>query len=575
MSEQKLTGYPSIDKPWLKYYSEEAINAPLPEGSIYDYMAQGKRQHPDRIALDYFGHKISYGRFLDDIDRIADAFYAIGIREGDIVAGIAPCVPEIVCAFYALNKIGAVSDWFDPRTDAKTVQKELAAANAKVLLVLEPFANTFANAAKAAGVPHLIGISATASLPLLPKLVMSLKAKPKLPQGMLKWNDFLAKSSEVKALLPAGDAVKRLALMEHTGGTTGVPKAVMLTNGNANAVVHQYIHGSTPLFADDSWMTVAFPFTAYALICTHHIPLTVGMRCALCMELDLKKIEAKFIRGRHNHIANTPVSWEQMIHSEKLQKADLSFLKNPVVGADTLQPAKELEINAFLKQHGAKCEIVKGYGMTEVCAAVSVCAPPYNRLGSVGIPFLNTTISIFDPDTGNELSYDQQGEICISGPSVMLGYFNHPEETEKVLKLHKDGKLWMHSGDLGHMDADGFIFIDGRIKRMLIDHMGFKTFAPQVEQVLSQCDCIEKCCVVGRPDPNYDVGQIAVAYAVVKTDEERARAEMKQACKAALPEHSVPARYIILDALPYTPAGKVDFRALERMIGEEIDNDYE
>ena len=124
----------------------------------------------------------------------------------------------------------------------------------------------------------------------------------------------------------------------------------------------------------------------------------------------------------------------------------------------------------------------------------------------------------------------------------MSGYFNCPEETEKVLKRHKDGKLWMHSGDLGHMDEDGFIFIDGRIKRMLIDHVGFKTFAPQVEQVLSQCDCVDKCCVVGLPDPNYDVGQIAVAYAVVKTDEERAIAAMKQACKAALPEYSVPAR---------------------------------
>lgn len=568
MVEKALTGYPSVDKPWLKYYSKEAINAPLPEGSIYDYMAQGKRQYPDRIALDYFGHKISYGRFLDDIDRIANAFYAIGVREGDIVAGIAPCVPEVVCAFYALNKIGAVSDWFDPRTNALTVQKELEATNAKVLLVLEPFANTFADAAKAADVPYLISLSAVSSLPPLPKLIMRLKAKPKMPQGIMKWNDFLKKGINVKAKLPVGNPTTRLALMEHTGGTTGVPKAVMLTNENANAVVHQYIHGRTPLSAHDSWMSTAFPFTAYSLICTHHIPLTVGMRCALCMEMDLKKVEAMLIRGRHNHIANTPVSWERMIHSKGLQNVDLSFLKNPVVGADTLQIAKELEINAFLKQHGAKCEIVKGYGMTEVCAAVAVCAPAYNRLGSVGIPFLNTTISIFDPNTDDELPYDQQGEICISGPSVMSGYFNCPEETEKVLKRHKDGKLWMHSGDLGHMDEDGFIFIDGRIKRMLIDHVGFKTFAPQVEQVLSQCDCVDKCCVVGLPDPNYDVGQIAVAYAVVKTDEERAIAAMKQACKAALPEYSVPARYIILDALPYTLAGKVDYRTLERMAAE-------
>lgn len=568
MEKNNLTGYPSIDKPWLKYYSENARNTPLPEGSLYDYMAQGKRQYSDRIALNYFGHKISYGKFLDDIDRIADAFYAIGIREGDVVAGIAPCVPEVLGSFYALNKIGAISDWFDPRTDTETVQKELAETRAKALVVLEPFAKTFVGAAKAANVPHIISVSAISSLLPLSKLVMSLKSKSKLPQGIMKWDNFLEKGIGIDAQLPTSKSVTRLALMEHTGGTTGVPKAVMLTNGNANAVVHQYILGSTPMSAHDSWMSTAFPFTAYSLICSHHIPLTVGMQCALNMELDLNKIEKMFIRGRHNHVANTPVIWEQMIHGKRFQKADLSFLKNPVVGADTLQITKELEINAFLKQHGAKCEIAKGYGMTEVCAAVSACSPAYNRLGSVGIPFVNTTISIFKPHTDEELSYDQQGEICISGPSVMHGYFNHPEETEEVLKRHKDGKLWMHSGDLGHMDADGFIFIDGRIKRMLIDHMGFKTFAPQVEQVLSQCDCVDKCCVVGAPDPNYSVGQIAVVYAVVKTDRKSAIEAMRQACEAALPEQSIPARYIILDTLPYTSAGKVDFRALEHMAEE-------
>lgn len=153
----------------------------------------------------------------------------------------------------------------------------------------------------------------------------------------------------------------------------------------------------------------------------------------------------------------------------------------------------------------------------------------------------------------------------------MRGYFGHPEETEKVLKRHKDGKLWMHSGDLGHMDADGFLFIDGRIKRMLIDHMGFKTFAPQVEQVLSQCACVEKCCVVGVPDPDYGVGQVTVAYAVVKTDEKSAITEMQQVCKDALPEHSVPARFIPIKALPYTSAGKVDYRALECMAEKKND----
>ena len=240
-------------------------------------------------------------------------------------------------------------------------------------------------------------------------------------------------------------------------------------------------------------------------------------------------------------------------------------MKNPVVGADTLSPEKENEINTYLKEHNASCEIMKGYGMTEVCAAVSVSTPTHNKLGSVGIPFVDTSISIFNPDTGEELPYNQRGEVCISGPSVMQGYFNQPEETAKVLKLHADGKLWMHSGDLGHMDEDGFLFIDGRIKRMLIDHMGFKTFAPQVEQVLSKCTCVEKCCVVGVPDPNFGVGQITVAYVVLKKAAMNAEEEMRKACTENLPAHSMPEKFIPIASLPYTSAGKVDYRALENM----------
>lgn len=350
---EKLTGYPSIDKPWLKYYSKEAMNAPLPEGSIYDYMTHGKREHPERIALDYYGRKISYGEFIDNIDRVADAFYAVGIREGDVVAGIAPCVPEILYSFYALNKIGAISDWFDPRTDVATVQKELIATNAKAFLVLDQFANTFADAVKAARVQLTICVSAKDSLPLIPRLLMSLMRRSKIPTGVQMWREFVDNGQGKKASVPESAAVVRPALMEHTGGTTGVPKAVMLTNGNANSVAHQYRLGGTPLSVEDSWMSVAFPFTAYTLICAHHIPLSVGMTCSLCLELNLEKLEEKLLKGRHNHTANTPVSWEQIIRSYRFQKAELSFLKNPVVGADTLSPEKENEINTYLKEHNA------------------------------------------------------------------------------------------------------------------------------------------------------------------------------------------------------------------------------
>ena len=568
MEERKLTGYPSIDRPWLKYYSEEALIAPLPEGTIYAYLLDNNRSHLDDIALNYFGKQITYGKLFEEIEKTAMAFNSLGIKQGDIVSIISIATPEVIYSFYALNLIGAVSNWIDLRKPASEILDITKSCHSRVCLVFDEADPHLCPTLLSAGC-QCVTVSVSDTLPFpLNVLYRAKKAKRRAGavEGVRSWSDFISgsKSGEVPALSHAGDA---LALLEYTGGTTGVSKAVMLTNKNVNSVVAQYRMGGTDWQRGDHWLSVGFPFIAYSLICSIHLPLSLGITGVLCFDLDVEKVKRLVQKSKCNHMSNTPITWEALI-SEADERIDYSFLKNPVVGADTLLPAKENEINTFLKQHGAKCEIAKGYGMTEVGSAVSVCAPAYNRLGSVGIPFLNTTISIFDPDTGDELPYDQQGEICISGPSVMRGYFGHPEETEKVLKQHKDGKLWMHSGDLGHMDADGFLFIDGRIKRMLIDHIGFKTFAPQVEQVLSQCVCVEKCCVVGAPDPYHSVGQIPVAYAVVKGDEKAAITEMKQACGAALPEHSVPARFVPVKALLYTPAGKVDYRALERMAAD-------
>ena len=567
MEEKTLTGYPSIDKPWLKYYSEEAINTHLPECTIYEYLWQNNRHHLSDIALNYFGEKITYKKLFERIDSTAKAFISIGVRPGDIVPIISIATPEIIYSFYALNKIGAVSNWLDLRKPAAEIIAAITDSRTPVCLLFDEADPLLCSKILSAGYKCVL-ISAADSLPF-PKNVLykAKKSASNTAKESIHWHEFL-KSAESCESPRGSQSPDALAILEHTGGTTGTSKAVMLTNKNVNSVVAQYRIGGTRWSRQDKWLSIGFPFIAYTLICSIHLPLSLGITGVLCFDIDVGKIKETVWKHKCNHMSNVPATWEGLA-SDKNEKADYSFLKNPVVGADALQPSKEAEINSFLKQHGAKCEIAKGYGMTEVSSAVSVCSPSYNKIGSVGIPFVNTVIAVFDTDTGDELPYDRQGEICISGPSVMRGYFGNPEETEKVLKQHKDGKLWMHSGDLGHMDADGFLFVDGRIKRMLIDHMGFKTFAPQVEQVLSQCACVEKCCVVGAPDPDYNVGQITVAYAVVKGDEKAAITEMKQACSVALPEHSVPARFVSVKALPYTSAGKVDFRALERMAAEE------
>ncbi len=563
--EKKLTGYPSIDKPWLKYYSAEAINAALPECTIYEYLWEKNKGHLDDIALNYFGKKITYGDLFENIDKTASAFSAIGVKSGDIVTGIAPSLPEVIYSFYAINKIGAISNWIDPRTDPTTIYSNLVGTKTKVLLILDNFYEGFSSILGKLSI-HTITFSTKDSLPLILKAAMKLK-KTTAHEGTMSYQELLEKRCGTMAKKEPFTPNKP-ALLEYTGGTTGISKAVMLSNENVNAVVEQYRRCGTHLERKQTWLTVAFPFTAYSLICSQHLPLCSGMVLYLCFDLELEKIERLLLKHRLNHMANTPVMWEHLINSKRARKTDFSFLLDPTVGADTLDVEKEKKINNFLLEHGCKFNICKGYGMTEVSSAISVTiSKDCNKLGSVGIPFPKMTVSIFDLDTEKELSYGEQGEICISGPSVMLGYYNNEEETNKVLKAHSNGTIWMHSGDFGHMDEDGCLFIDGRIKRMLIDHHGFKIFAPAIEKVLQQIPGVEKSCVIGVKDKQYKVGQTPIAFIISDKsfNDDELLNNIKIECCNELPDYAVPSRFIIVEKFPYTSAAKVDYRALEKV----------
>lgn len=566
-TEKELTGYPSIDKPWLKYYTEEAINAKLPECTIYEYLWENNKDHLDDVALVYAGKEIKYRELFENIDKFSVVFSNKGIGIGDVVTIIAPSIPEVIYSFYALNKIGAVSNFIDPRKSPVELNELLTPLKTKACIILDDMWAGFYDVVK----QHcslLFSVSVSDSLPLIPKALFRLKGgKKELNKDIVPISELTKNISEVKQIKTAAFKPGTMALLEYTGGTTGVSKAVMLSNENVNSVIEQTKYSGLPIKRGESWLSVAFPFTAYSLICSQHMPLCLGTTAHLCFDLEIEKVEKQLLKYKVNHMANTPLMWEQLTKSEKAKKSDLSFIIAPMVGADSLDANKEKEINQFLKNHNCKYNLLKGYGMTEVSSGVCLTANNcVNRLGSVGIPFPLTDVSIFDIDTGEELKYGEQGEICIKGPSVMLGYFDNKIENKKVLKTHKDGSIWLHSGDLGHIDEDGFLFIDGRIKRMIIDHTGFKIFAPVVESVISQHSFIEKCCVVGAKDKKYNVGQIPVAFVIPKenTNTEELEKEILHLCEKNLPSYSLPQRIVFKDSFPYTSANKVDYRALEK-----------
>ena len=558
MENDRHTGYASIDRPWLKYYSADALKAPLSKESLYDHLRRQNEGHGDDIAVRFFDSKLSYSDFFFEIDRIATSFSAIGVHSGDVVSFVAITTPEILASFYALNKIGAICNMLDPRMSEGTVMSLIEKAASRYVVSLDIFSSKI----------RALWENDTSKIIIVNTNVSSPEKAEFHTARHLSWKQFF----NIGANRPVVPSVPYLentpALIEYTGGTTGEPKGVLLSNDNINSVSDQYSHNGLPLRRGDSWQCVAAPFIAYVMILSTHVPLSHGITCAITV-YDPNLIADDIVKGRYNHVAANPTVWEKVISSPDANGKDFSELLMPISGADSMSIPLQKKINRFLAEHGCKNVICNGYGMTESGIAGCVnLSKEVSKDGSVGIPFTQTCISVFIENSSEELPYNTVGEICIHGPSVMMGYFNNRQATEKALQFHNDGKLWLHTGDYGHIDEDGFVFIDGRIKRMLVKYNGAKVFPSMIEEVILKNDLVAKCAVIGVQDTQYAVGQVPVAFIVVKEPFEGSETELTNAlavlCKLELPEYACPAQYRILDSLPITPIGKIDFRALEK-----------
>lgn len=562
MYQKELTGYPSIDRPWLKHYSEEAINTSLPECTIYEYLFNNNKNHLDDIALLYLKKEISYRWLFNSIDAVADALLSFGVQQGDIVSLVSVSTPEVVCAFYGINKIGGISNWIDPRKPKTEIIDAVISCKSRLCFVFEDLASDLSD--------DLAFVNCQCVQICIAESKNSEREHPNKPNCQ-SWSDFLRLGKNRACTIKR--AMDDTAILVYTGGTTGRSKAVMLSNKSINAEAAQFFGGIgiDSWKRGERWLTVGYPFIAYSLICSIHFPLSMGITGVICLDLAPQAMKELVQKHRINYMTVTPVTWDA-IAIEEDTTSDYSFLKLPIVGADKLSIQREKEINDFLKKHHCTRKLAKGYGMTELAAGVSYTpCDSVNKLGSIGIPFTHTVIAIFDSETNVELSYNQQGEICVSGPNVMLGYFQNQEETDRMIRMHADGSVWLHTGDCGHMDNDGFIYIDGRYKRIIINHIGYKSYAPMIEAVIQKVDGVLNCCVIGIPDREHSDAYLPFAYIQKRNDidPEVLRQSVHAACKKELMEFSRPVGCCFIDTLPYTGAGKIDYRALERRAAEE------
>lgn len=571
--EGELTGYVSLDKPWLKNYSEEQICTVFEPKSMYQLMFEKNAGHEKDIALSYFGNKISFEKMFCNIDLTAKSLIEMGVHKGDMVMMSLPNIPEAVYIFYALNKLGVVVNSIDPRTSAELIKKDIIESKAKVIFAIDVIYRKIESIAKDTKIENIIVVSPFESLLQPLKTIARLKAKKVVNQNnelVMEWKEFLKNGKKSVTVVPTEFDKGEAALIVHTGGSTGTPKGVMLSNESCNALIYQLLNSKIELQRKNIFLNLLPPFIALGIVNATHLAVCAGLETVLIPSFEPEDFPKLILKHKPNLVMGGPIHFNIMINSKEMKNADLSFLEVCVAGGDKLPRESQIKIQEFLKAHNAKANICIGYGATETSAGTACMSNSDFRYESVGVPYLKNVMEVFDQDSGEKLKgFNKVGELRVNAPTIMNGYWGeNANEMNDVIKVDENGNKWYCTGDLAHFDEDGFLYIDGRIKR-IITRRGFKIYPLFIEEMILKHPAVKECAVVGVPDSdeiNIPVANIVLRDTCKTSEVEREVVNyIDKFIGENLPEYSVMAGYNFLDELPATPIGKLDFKKLETM----------
>ena len=567
--EGPSTGYSSIDKQWLKYYEDGDVKQDIPKMSAYNYMVINNIKNLDKNALNFYGIKITYGELLENINKVMNSLLAVGVRKGDIVTLAMANTPEMIYLFYALNRIGAISNVIDPRYSADEMKREINKVDSKYFITLQDCYDASREIIEETNVKKTVCLTAIESMPLPIKIANKIKSNFKsLDSNSISWKEFIKNGKKIDNNNNDVYENDMPITIVHTGGTTGEPKGVVLTNENFIAMANMHMYGGLEYEKNDKFLNILPPFIAYCLCNGVNMPLTLGLEVTIVPQWDVPDFPAILDKYKPNHVLAGPILWDYVTKSNI---EDLSYLKTPVSGGDVLNEELEKRINQFFKEKHCNSKVSQGYGMTEVSSAAVFSIQRANKIGSVGIPFIKNTVSIFNPETLQEKKIGEEGEIWISTPTAMRGYYNNKIATDELKVTTIDGKKWIRTGDIGKIDNDGNIYIVGRMKRMIVRN-GNKIFPANTENIVLKLEEIDNCAIVGIYDEverKVPVIHIVLKNNVTTTKEETVE-RIKAIIKANLPEFNIPVKFVFRNSMPLTGINKIDFKELEK---EELSDD--
>ena len=568
----------SASAPWLAYYGSTPTSLDYPHITMYQMLASTARKYPNHTAYVFMGKETTYAAFMKRIDAAARGLAQMGIRKGDKVTICMANTPQAVDCFYALNRIGAIPNMIHPLSAAKEIAFYLNFSKSKAILTLDQFYYKVAEIVPELENPTAILIARVSDelpfpLSTLYPVTKSARAVKKLPKtGFRLWYDMVKAGKNT--VLPADDGKgEECGAILYSGGTTGTTKGIQLSNLNFNALGLQTIAASGyGTIAGMKMLSIMPIFHGFDLGIGIHTALIGGATCILVPQFSVKVYADTLLKQKPNLIPGVPTLFEALLRADSLEGKDLSFLKGIFSGGDSLSPELKKKVDAFLKAHGCTEQIREGYGTTECVTASCLTPKDYARSGSIGVPFPDTFYKVVAPGTAEEVSANTEGEICISGPTVMMGYMDNPEETANTLRRHYDGRIWLHTGDLGHMDQDGFVYFRQRIKRMLISS-GYNVYPSQLENIIDGHEKVLLSCVIGVKDAYR--GQKIKAYVVpmpgIEPTEEL-KEELLAYCSNHIAKYAMPREIEFRTGLPKTLVGKVAYRVLEEEANAALQN---
>lgn len=562
----------NVATPWLESYGEVKPNLDYSEKTISEAVLETAAREGEFPALSFMGKATSYTRLAEEIDKVARSFYAMGIRAGQRVLVCLPNVPQAVFCLYGLNRIGAIPTMVHPLSAVSELSFYMDEANCKIAVTLDQFYGKFLEVKKQRPIEKIVvcRVSEELSFPLnVGQKLLTERKFPKVQAPDILWKDFMQMGEGVADGYVAQKDFRSEAVVLFSGGTTGTTKGIMLSDLNFNALAWQTANMANEE-VHHSKMLAAMPvFHGFGLgVCIHTLQY-MGGTSILVPRFNVKSYAKLIRKTQPNFIAGVPTLFEAITRNRYLDGADLSCLRGVFSGGDSLTIELKKKFDAFLKDHNARVRVREGYGTTECVTAC--CLTPYNKEkeGSIGIPFPDTYFKICKPGTREELPYGEEGEICLTGPSMMLGYIGHEDENRQTLQKHEDGHVWLHTGDLGRMDEEGFVYFSQRMKRMIVTS-GYNVYPSQLENVIEGHPAVQRSCVIGVKDPLKM--QRVKAFVVLKencpADEDMRQSIMKH-CKEHIAKYALPSEIEFRDSLPTTLVGKVAYTVLEKEEAEK------